>query len=183
MARARFTTSSVALRPRRPLRPKLPELDTLDVAILEHYQRNTQLPAHTIGKAVGLSAAAVQRRLKQLRESGVIVREAAQLDPTLLGLTVTCIVNVHLASDAAPDIARYRRLISATPEVQQSYYVTGSSDFVLIIVVADMDASEAFTNAPLLTDSNVRKFTTQVVLSRTKVSLDVSLTHLGAEEL
>jgi Lrp/AsnC family leucine-responsive transcriptional regulator len=163
-------------------RARRPELDQLDLAILERYQRNTQLPAHVIGKAIGLSSAAVQRRLKQLRENGVIAREAAQLEPALLGLTVTCIVNVHLASDAAPDLLRYRRLIDGTPEVQQSYYVTGSSDYVLIVVVADMSAYEAFTNAPLLTDSNVRKFTTQVVLSRTKVGLDVSLAHLRAEE-
>ena len=61
-------------------------------------------------------------------------------------------------------------------------YVTGSSDFVLIMVVPDMAGYEALTNGPLLTDANVRKFTTQVVLSRTKVSLEVSLAHLRAED-
>lgn len=152
-----------------------PELDQLDVRILELYQRDTQLPAHRIGKAVGLSAAAVQRRLKQLRESGVIVREAAQLDPPAVGLGVTCIVNVRLVSDAAAELTRFHKRIAATPEVQQCYYVTGSSDFVLIILVADMAAFEELTRGPLFVDRNIRKFTTQVVLSRPKVGLDVSL--------
>jgi Lrp/AsnC family leucine-responsive transcriptional regulator len=152
-----------------------PELDQLDVQILELYQRDTQLPAHRIGKAVGLSAAAVQRRLKQLRESGVIVREAAQLDPVALGLGVTCIVNVRLVSDAAPALARFHKQIAAMPEVQQCYYVTGSSDFVLVILVADMAAFEELTRGPLFADRNIKRFTTQVALSRPKIGLDVSL--------
>jgi DNA-binding Lrp family transcriptional regulator len=156
-------------------RTRRAQLDQLDVEILQRYQQNTQTPAHSIGKAVGLSAAAVQRRLKSMRESGVIAREAAELDPSALGLTVTCIVNVQLVSDAAPQLARFRKLVASTAEVQQAYYVTGSSDYVLIVVMADMQDYEAFTNGPLLTDANVRKFTTQVVLSRIKVGLDVCL--------
>jgi Lrp/AsnC family leucine-responsive transcriptional regulator len=151
------------------------QLDQLDLEILTHYQQNTQTPAHSIGKAVGLSAAAVQRRLKNMRESGVIAREAAQLDPAALGLTLTCIVNVQLVSDAASAIARFRKQVASLPEVQQCYYVTGSSDFVLIVVMGDMEDYETFTNGPLLTDANIRKFTTQVVLSRTKVGLDICL--------
>jgi Lrp/AsnC family leucine-responsive transcriptional regulator len=152
-----------------------PELDQLDVKILELYQGDTQLPAHRIGKEVGLSAAAVQRRLKQLRESGVITREVAQLNPSALGLGVTCIVNVRLKSDSAPALARFQKQIQSTPEVQQCYYVTGSSDYVLIVLVADMEAYEALTRGPLFTDGNLHKFTTQVVLGRTKVGLDVCL--------
>jgi Lrp/AsnC family leucine-responsive transcriptional regulator len=151
------------------------DLDQLDVKILELYQRDTQLPAHRIGKAVGLSAAAVQRRLKQLRDDGVIAREAAQLDPGAVGLGVTCIVNVTLASDAPPALTRFQKQVRDTPQVQQCYYVTGSSDFVLIVLVADMEAYEALTHGALFTDANVHKFTTQVVLSRTKVGLDVCL--------
>lgn len=152
-----------------------PELDRFNVAILARYQQNTQTAAKTIGRAVGLSAAAVQRRLKRLREAGVIEREAAQLDPAALGLTVTCIVGVRLARDGAADLARFRKQAAATPAVQQCYYVTGSNDFVLIVVAADMAAYEAFTRGPLLGDGNVRKFTTQVVLGRAKVGLDLPL--------
>jgi Lrp/AsnC family transcriptional regulator, leucine-responsive regulatory protein len=152
-----------------------PPLDRLDFAILERYQRDTQLAAGAIGRAVGLSAAAVQRRLKRLREAGVIEREAAQLDPAALGLTVMCVVNVRLARDHEADLARFRRQAAATPEVQQCYYVTGPNDFVLIVVAADVPAYEAFTRGPLLTDGNVRKFTTHVVLGRAKVGLDVPL--------
>ena len=155
-----------------------PDLDQLDVKILELYQGDTQLPAHRIGKEVGLSAAAVQRRLNKLREDGVITREVAQLDPSAVGLGVTCIVNVRLRSDAPAALSRFQKQILSTPEVQQCYYVTGTSDYVLIILVADMEAFEALTRGPLFTDKNLHKFTTQVVLSRTKVGVEVCLAQV-----
>ena len=59
-------------------------LDAFDRKILEQYQHDTRIPAETIGAAVGLSATAVQRRLKRLRENGVILAEIAVLSPAAL---------------------------------------------------------------------------------------------------
>src|SRR5262245_52632478 len=92
-----------------------PELDHLDLAILERYQRDTQLAAGIIGRAVGLSAAAVQRRLKRMREGGVIERETAQLDPSALGITTTCVVHVQLVRDSEAELARFRAGAAAAP--------------------------------------------------------------------
>lgn len=150
-------------------------LDRFDLAILERYQRDTQLPAKTIGDAIGLSAAAVQRRLKRLREDGVIERECAVLAPKALGMTVTCIVTVDLDREGSVDLERFRRDMLRRREVQQCYYVTGQADFVLIVLAPDMEAYDAFTREALMADSNVRSFTTHVVLERVKVSLDVPI--------
>lgn len=73
-------------------------LDSFDRQILALYQRNTRLPGEQIGAQVGLSAAAVQRRIKRMREAGVIQAEVAVLDCQQLGLGVTAIV---------PDLAAY----------------------------------------------------------------------------
>ena len=150
-------------------------LDRFDLAILERYQRDTQQPAKTIGDAVGLSAAAVQRRLKRLREDGVIARESAVLEPRALGMMVTCIVTVDLDREGSADLDRFRRAMARRPEVQQCYYVTGQTDFVLIVLARDMEAYDAFTREALMADGNVRSFTTQVVLERVKVSVDVPI--------
>jgi Lrp/AsnC family leucine-responsive transcriptional regulator len=151
------------------------DIDRLDREILRRYQHDTQQPAKTIGEAVGLSAAAVQRRLKRLRETGVIAAEIAQLEPGALGVGVTCIVNVDLDSERDADLARFRKRLVAAPEVQQCYYVTGQGDFILIVLAADMAAYEAFTRRELLADANVRGFTTHVVLERAKVGLSVAV--------
>lgn len=145
-----------------------PELDVFDYRILERWQADTRVPAKAIADAVGLSAAAVQRRLKRLREIGVIRRETAELDPRRLGLPVTCIVGVDLERERAADLDHFQRKMRASPEVQQCYYVTGQNDFVLIVLVADMEAYDAFTRRALLDDPNVRSFTTHVALERVK---------------
>ena len=152
-----------------------PDLDRLDLRILERYQHDTQLPAKTIGEAVGLSTAAVQRRLKRMREAGVIEREVALISPQAVGMAITCIVGVDLEREQAKDLDRFRRKMIGCPEVQQCYYVTGQTDFILIVMAPDMEAYDAFTRRMFLDDSNVRSFTTYVTLDRVKVGLAVTL--------
>ncbi len=84
-------------------------LDALDLRILERYQFDTRVPARAIGAAIGLSTAAVQRRLKRLRQIGVIQREVAELAPKALGLPVTCVVGVNPEKERAADIERFKR--------------------------------------------------------------------------
>lgn len=144
------------------------DLDPLDRAILDLYQRDTRQPGEQIGARVGLSAAAVQRRLKRLREGGVIVAETASLDAIKLGLGLTAIVNVDLVDESARATRAFRDKVCARAEVQQCYGVAGSFDVVLVVVVADLQAYDAFCQACLLHDDNVRSFTTQVVLDAAK---------------
>jgi len=150
-------------------------LDAFDRKILEQYQHDTRIPAETIGTAVGLSATAVQRRLKRLRENGVIMAEIAVLSPAALEQPVTCVVSVDLERESAADIDRFKAEMSTYAEVQQCYYVTGAADFFLVTLTRSMEAYEAFTRRVLLGDPNVRSFTTHVVLDRAKVGLSVAV--------
>jgi DNA-binding Lrp family transcriptional regulator len=140
------------------------ELDTLDRRILALWQRDTRLSGERIGAEVGLSAAAVQRRLARLREAGVILGETAVLDCAALGLGFTAVVNVDLIDESARAQSAFKETLCARPEVQQCYGVAGTYDFVLVVVVRDMRAYDAFCAACLLHDANVRSFSTQVVL-------------------
>jgi len=150
-------------------------LDTFDRKILAHYQHDTRIPAEAIGAAVGLSATAVQRRLKRLREDGVITAEIAVLSPAALDQPVTCIVGIDLDRETAADIDGFKARVWEHTEVQQCYYVTGPTDFILITLTKSMEAYEAFTRRLLQEDSNVRSFTTYVVLDRAKVGLSVAV--------
>lgn len=145
-------------------------LDSLDRRILSLYQADTRVPAQQIGEQVGLSAAAVQRRIKRLRESGVIVAEVASLDCRQLGLNLTAIVHVDLVDESARAQRAFKDKVTARGEVQQCYAVTGTADFVLIVVVADLLAYDTFCEACLLHDPNIRGFTTQIVLEAAKRS-------------
>lgn len=143
-------------------------LDKLDRLILDLYQRDTRIAGEQIGARVGLSAAAVQRRLKRLRESGVIVAETATLDCAALGLGMTAIVNVDLVDESARASRAFRDTVCARPEVQQCYGIAGAFDYALVVVVPDLRAYDAFCEACLLHDPNVRSFSTQVVLDAAK---------------
>ena len=125
--------------------------------------------------SVGLSAAAVHRRLKRLRDSGVIIAEVAIVDPDSVGLSVTCVVTVDVDREGLQELERFNARMRACPQVQQCWYVTGEADYVLVVVVEDMAAYEAFTREELLADPNVRSFTTHVVLSPVKRGLQLPI--------
>jgi DNA-binding Lrp family transcriptional regulator len=117
----------------------------------------------------------VQRRLKRLREIGVIQREVAEIVPRTVGLPITCMVAVDLDRERVSDLDRFKRKMLGMTEVQQCYYVTGQADFVLIVLVKTMEDYEAFTRRALLDDDNVRSFVTSVVLDRVKTGVAVPL--------
>jgi Lrp/AsnC family leucine-responsive transcriptional regulator len=150
-------------------------IDKLDRQILALYQHDTRVAAEEIGAQVGLSAAAVQRRLKRLREDGVIVAETASLDLRKLGLGLMAIVGVDLVDESARAAQAFRDKVVARGDVQQCYGVTGQVDYVLIVIVADLAAYEAFCDACLLHDPNVRSFTTQIVLESPKRTVPVDI--------
>ncbi|MEO8705719.1 MAG: Lrp/AsnC family transcriptional regulator, partial [Kofleriaceae bacterium] len=146
-----------------------PDLDELDRKILARYQHATSIPAQEIGEAVGLSAAAVQRRLKRMRETGVIVAEVAQLEPAWLGFPTTCIVGVRLEREGISENARFKQAMVQHERVQQCYAVTGDVDFMLVVLARDIQDFEAFAQTALYSDANVKSFTTYVCLDRVKV--------------
>ncbi|MEI9417420.1 MULTISPECIES: Lrp/AsnC family transcriptional regulator [unclassified Mesorhizobium] len=150
-------------------------LDSFDLAILTILQRDNTTPQRLIGEAVNLSAPAVQRRIKRMEQTGVIAGNVAIVEPAALGQPITIFVEVELESERTELIDAAKRQFSAEPQVQQCYYVTGESDFILIITVADMGAYEALTRKLFFGSNNVRKFRTFVAMDRVKVGLTVPL--------
>ncbi|MEV6908279.1 Lrp/AsnC family transcriptional regulator [Amycolatopsis sp. NPDC051071] len=152
-----------------------PDLDRLDVAILSCLQDDARTIAESIGAKVGLSAAAVQRRIKRLREAGVIEREVAVLSPQALGLSMTFVVMVEMERENLAVLDGFRRQVLADDNVQQCYYVTGNADFVLVVTCKDMSGFEAFTRRMFVDNPNVRHFTTSVAMDRVKTGLTLPL--------
>jgi Lrp/AsnC family transcriptional regulator, leucine-responsive regulatory protein len=150
-------------------------LDTLDRKILARYQSDTRVPASVIGDAVGLSAAAVQRRIKRMREIGVIMYEIAQIEPNAVGLPVTVVVHVNIARESLPLIDAFKAAMRAQAEVQQCWYSTGLADFILVVRTASMAAYEQFTRDVLLSNDNVARFTSYVVLAEVKSGLSLRI--------
>lgn len=150
-------------------------LDDVDRALLSAVQDDARTPQAALGARVGLSAAAVNRRLRRLTDAGVITRTRAVLAPERLDHPLTVIAQVEVVSEQPDALDAMRRSFTDCPQVQQCYYVTGEWDFVLVLVVRDMDQYTALTRELFFASNNVKRFKTLVVMNRAKVTLDVPL--------
>lgn len=148
------------------------DMDGKDLEILRLVQANARLTADAIGDEIGLSPPAVQKRLKKLRETGVIEKEIAIVSPAKVGREMTVIVQVMLERENRLHLDNFKRRMRSAPGVQQCYYTTGEADFILVVIVEDIKAYEAFTQEYFFDESNVSKFTSSIVMDRVKVSLD-----------
>jgi Lrp/AsnC family leucine-responsive transcriptional regulator len=150
-------------------------MDGIDRKILALYQHDTRRIAKAIGDEVGLSAAAVQRRLKRMRADGTIRAEVAVLDGRAVGAPVTCVVLLTMAGRGGParGLERFRRQMLPLPQVQQCYRVTGPSDFVVVVSTGSMEEYGALARDWFEASEDVARYETFVVVDRAKVGLSL----------
>ncbi len=148
-------------------------LDSFDLAILRILQADAAMPHRLIGERVNLSAPSVQRRIRRMEQSGIIVANVALVDPEKVGLPLTIIVEVELVSETTEEIDAIKTRLSDTPEVQQCYYVTGEVDIVLVMLVGSMTEYEELSRALFIENETVRKFRTFVSMDRVKARMEV----------
>lgn len=148
-------------------------LDAADRRILREIQRDIRRSPQTIADAAGLSVSSYRRRLKRLREAGVIEREVALVNPGLLGIDI--IVMVSLVDERGPEYDRLKRLYRASPQISQCYSVTGDADLILHVHMPDMASFESWIQANIIEDPAVKRCTSHVVYSRVKFDTTVPL--------
>jgi Lrp/AsnC family transcriptional regulator, leucine-responsive regulatory protein len=145
------------------------KIDRIDARILEIVQQNNRATSDTIGDRVGLSPAAVQRRLKRLREENIIEADVSIVSPKAAGRPIQMLVLVTLERERSDIIDRFKKSIRNTAEVVNGFYVTGASDFVLYVTARDMEDYERFTRSFFYENPDIKGFTTMVVMDRVKV--------------
>lgn len=146
------------------------ELDSLDRRLLDAVQQNNRLTTAELGERVGLSATACQRRLKHLRDAGVIEADVAIVSPRAVGRPLSMLVLVTLERERADIVDRFKASIRATKEVMIGFYVTGDADFVLHVTAKDMEDYERFTRRFFYENPDIKGFKTMVVMDRVKAS-------------
>lgn len=151
------------------------KLDRFDRQLLNLVQHDAGQTAERLAEQVALSPSAIQRRLRRLREAGVIVREAAVLDPRLVGKPTFFVVSLQVERERPELLAQLRRWLSAQDQVQQAFYVTGEADFVLVVTAPDTEDFDALMIRMVGDNPNIRRFTTNVALSLVKRGLGIPL--------
>ena len=131
-------------------------LDDLDHRILHALQDQADRSNLEIARLIGLSPAATLRRIKRLKDQGVIERVVAVLNPQAVGAGLLAVVEVSLERQGEHALQAFAALACRQAEVQQCYQVSPGPDFVLIAQVPDMPAYHAFSQRLLTEDANVR---------------------------
>jgi Lrp/AsnC family leucine-responsive transcriptional regulator len=158
------------------------ELDQFDRQLLNLVQEDSGQTAEQLAELVPLSASAIQRRLRRLREDGVITRYAAVLDPAKVGRPTLFVVSVQVERERPELLGQFRSWLATQVHVQQAFYVTGEADFVLVITAPDTEAYDRFMSHMVSENPNVKRFTTYVTLSVVKTGLTIPVPPISGTE-
>jgi len=118
-------------------------MDKLDCRILDLVQSDGGLTAAEIAERVGLSKTPCWRRIQRLQERGVIRKTVALLDPKALNVGTTVFVTMKAATHSAAWFERFLKVVRDIPEVVEIYRMSGDVDYLMRVVVPDIDAYDA----------------------------------------
>ncbi len=119
-------------------------LGRLDRKILDILQKDCTPPVAEIGKQIGLSTTPCWRRIQKLEEQGVIERRVALLDPKKVNVGVTVFVSITTSNHTSEWLDRFHAALADFPEVVEFYRMSGQIDYLLRVVVPDIERYDAF---------------------------------------
>jgi DNA-binding Lrp family transcriptional regulator len=144
-------------------------LDEIDHQILRVLARDATQSAGGVGKHLGLSQPATWRRIKRLRDAGIITGRRVDLDAEKLGFAVTVFLGVKLATKGRVSLEDFERAVTAIPEVQTVQHVLGLYDYRLRVVARDLSDFERVLRRRVMTLPGVGNVEANVLLSEERL--------------
>lgn len=162
--------------------PQYRTLDKLDRKLLNLLQKDNQISTRILADKLHISQPTCLRRIKELREAGVISAEVAMVDPFALGYGMLAFLEISLTNQSDEHMREFEARINKETEVMQCYFVSGEYDYFLAIHVIDMDAYYQFVRRVISGSGNVRHFHSRFPMKRAKFSTRIVFDE-KAEEL
>ena len=150
-----------------PLMTEIQRMDAIDRKILAVVQEDASLSVAEIGQRVGLSSTPCWKRLQKLEAEGVITGRVALIDPEKIGLGITVFVSVETGDHSQDWLTKFAALVSAMPEVMEFYRMAGDVDYMLRVVVRDMQSYDAFYKK-LIAAIPLKNVTSRFAMERVK---------------
>ncbi len=146
------------------------DLDAIDRRILQFLQAQGRITYDELAAGISLSPSATLRRVKRLEEAGVVTGYVALVSPERVGLGLTAYINVRLAkhNDQRSPIDAFAAAVQAWPEVVECAALTGEMDYLLRVLVRDMEHYSHFLMDSLLRHPAVQDCKTSFMLRRLK---------------
>jgi Lrp/AsnC family transcriptional regulator, leucine-responsive regulatory protein len=154
-------------------------LDRYDLAILDALQDDGGLSNLELAERIGLSASPCSRRVKRLEEEGLIRRRVTLLDQARLDLKLTAFIQISMDRHTPERFAHFEAQVRSYPEVLECYLITGqTADYILKVVVPDMDAYRVFLLERITRIEGVTGVHSSFVLTRVAERTALPLGHL-----
>ena len=153
--------------------------DRTDLALLATLQREGRISNAELAERVSLSASACLRRVQRLEQEGVLAGYGALIDPARVGLGLQAFVRVQLSRHDAAAIAEFTERVAAWDEVVACHALTGDMDYLLQVVVQDLEHFSRFLLDRLLNAAGVADVNSSFVLRTVKQTGALPLGHLG----
>lgn len=154
-------------------------LDRVDLALLAELQGDGRISNADLAVRVKLSPSACLRRVQRLEAAGIVAGYAALLDPARVGLGLQAFVRVQLARHDADTIAAFSQRVNDWDEVVACHALTGDMDYLLHVIVQDLDHFSRFLLDRLLSGDFVADVNSSFVLRSVKQTRRLALAHLS----
>ncbi|WBU64600.1 Lrp/AsnC family transcriptional regulator [Paracoccus aerodenitrificans] len=139
--------------------------DATDLKILRLLSRDATLGAAELGRSLGMTQPATWRRIRRLRDEGIISGQHVVLDNAALGFGVTVFLGIRLATKGRTSLEEFERAVTAIPEVQLVQHVLGQFDYRLRIVARDIADFERILRRRIMTLPGLGQVEANVMLS------------------
>lgn len=146
------------------------KLSRADRRLLNELQRNAARKQSELAEIVGMSRTSCWRRIRDFEEAGLIERQVALLNPKVAGFNIQVLLLVAMTEHTDENRHSFESHVSSLPEVTECFSVSGERDYVLHVVVKDMDTYNEFLNSRILKHAAVRSASSTFVLRRVKYS-------------
>jgi len=152
-------------------------MDTIDKEILACLQTDVSMPLARIAEQVGLSQTPCWRRIQKLEEAGVIRGRVALLDGAKVNAGVTVFVSIRTSEHTKAWLEAFDKAVSDLPGVMEAYRMSGEVDYLLRVVVPDIDAYDAFYKA-LIDKVPLTDVSSSFAMEQMKYTTALPLTYL-----
>ena len=150
-------------------------LDVTDKKILNLLQQNSKANIKEIALKIGLTQTPTYERIKRLEKSGVIKNYIAVLNKEKMGYTIEVFCQVTLLVHSKEMITRFENAVNKIDEVMECFHVAGNYDYLLKIIVKDMNSYQAFLKNKLSVLDSVSNVQSTFVMSSTKDNSGLNL--------
>lgn len=146
------------------------KLDATDIRLLEILQEDAKANIKAIAAQLNMTKTPIYERIKRYDREGIIDKYVAVVNREVLPTSMVVFCSVSLDSQKLEEIETFSKAIEEIPEVLECYLMGGANDFLLKVVVSDLNAYHRFSSGKLAALPNVAQIRSTFVLNEIKRS-------------